>query len=328
MISLYYAEVLKASITQNLIIKIYLPIHRILMRFGIVVSDPNDWTAQALQSAFAKQGSEVSFLNFSDLAATIGEGISLISSGMDLLKFDGVVVRDMGRQGAEDVGFRFEALCEMEQLGILVINPPDAIARAANKFATSLALKRTGVPTPATIITTSKDAASKALSDYGKAVSKPLFGYKGKGINLLKKGDEGRLQDIINKQGMVYLQEFIESSSPRDIRAFVVGDEVVGAIYRVAPQGQWISNLARGGRAEPCAITDELKDLAIRASAAVGAFYSGVDLLETSGGLKVIEVNGTPSGKGIFDACGINVAEIIADKALFLDHQNGYLPRC
>ncbi|MFB3766280.1 MAG: RimK family alpha-L-glutamate ligase [Methanotrichaceae archaeon] len=286
------------------------------MHFGIVVSDPNDWTAQALHSAFAGRGVEVSFMNFSDLAATITEGFSLASSGVDLLELDGLIVRDVGRQGAEDVGFRFEALCHLERLGIKVINPTNAIARAANKFATSLALKQAGVPTPATVVTTSKVAASRALSDFGKAVSKPLFGYKGKGIMLLKKGDENSLQDIIKKQGMIYLQEFIESGSPRDIRAFVVGNEVVGAIYRVAPQGQWISNLARGGSAKLCTVTDELKDLATRASMAVGTFYSGVDLLETGDGLKVIEVNGTPSGKGIFDACGINAAEIIADRAL------------
>lgn len=298
------------------------------MHIGIVVSDPSDWTAQALQSAFKGRDADVFFLNFSDLAAIIAEDFSLISSGFDLLKLDSILVRDVGRKGAEDVGFRFEALCALKRQGIKIINPPEAIARAANKFATSLAIKQAGVPTPATVITTSKDAASNALSDFGKAISKPLFGYKGKGIRLLKKGDDGSLQDIINKQGMIYLQEFIESASPRDIRAFVVGDCVAGAIYRIAPHGQWISNLARGGRAEPCVITDELNDLASRASAAVGTFHSGVDLLETADGLKVIEVNGTPSGKGIFDACGINVAEMIADKVLGLDHQNGYLHRC
>lgn len=298
------------------------------MRFGIVVSDPGDWTAQALMAAFSKRGIEVSFLDFSDLAATIDESISVASSGKNLLKLDGIVVRDMGRQGGEDVGFRFETICALERFGIGVINPPDAIARAANKFATSLVLKRAEVPTPATVITTSKDAALKALSDFGRAVSKPLFGYKGRGIELLEKGDESRLQEIIDKQGMVYLQEFIESPNPRDIRAFVVGDKVAGAIYRVAPQGQWISNLARGGRAEPCEITDELEDLATRSSAAVGAFYSGVDLLETADGLKVIEVNGTPSGKGIFDALKVNVAEIIAEEALCPSHQNGYLHCC
>lgn len=295
------------------------------MRFGIVISDPNDWTAQALMAAFIRRGIDASLLNFSDLAATIAERVSLTSSGRDLLQFDGIIIRDVGRKGAEDVGLRFEALCTLERFGTRVINPPDAIARAANKFATSLALKHAGVPTPATVITTSRDTASEALSDFGKAVSKPLFGYKGKGIKLLERGDESSLQEIMDKQGMIYLQEFIESSSPRDIRAFVVRDEVAGAIYRVAPQGQWISNLARGGKAVPCEITDELKDLATKASAAVGAFYSGVDLLETADGLKVIEVNGTPSGKGIFDCLKINVAEIIAEAALCQGYQNGYL---
>lgn len=297
------------------------------MRFGIVVSDPDDWTARAILAAFARRGSDAFFLNFSELAASIGKRLSISSNGINLLGLDGLIVRDMGRRGAEDVGFRFEALCALESLGISVVNPPEAIARAANKFATSLALQRAGVPTPNTTITTSPDAAARALSEYGKAVSKPLFGYKGKGILLLENGDEDQLLKLIEGQGMVYLQEFIESSRPRDIRAFVVGDLVMGAIYRVAPQGQWISNLARGGSAEPCAVTDDLRDLAIRASKAVGAIYCGVDLLETPEGLKVIEVNGTPSGKGIFEASGINVAEAIAESVLAIDHQNGYL-RC
>ena len=91
--------------------------------------------------------------------------------------------------------------------------------------------------------------------------------------------------------GVVYLDGM---HSPRDIRVFVVDGKVMGAIYRVAPSGQWITNLARGGRAEPCPITAELQDLAISASRAVGAVYCGVDLLETDAGLTVIEVNATP----------------------------------
>jgi tetrahydromethanopterin:alpha-L-glutamate ligase len=297
------------------------------MRFGIVVSDPEDWTARAIMAAFNKRGVRADFLNFSELAASIGKGFSIQSRGISLAELDGLIVRDVGRQGSEDVGFRFEALCALERLGIMVVNPTSAISKSANKFATTFALQCAGVPTPDTTITTSLGAASRALSRFGKAVSKPLFGYKGRGILLLTKGDEEKLSEIIEMQGMVYLQEFIESSRPRDIRAFVVGDEIMGAIYRVAQQGQWISNLAAGGRAEPCPVTDDLRDLAIRASRAVGALYCGVDILETKEGLKVIEVNGTPSGKGIFDASGINVAEAIADRALGCNNQNGYL-RC
>lgn len=281
------------------------------MSFGIVVSDPSDWTAKSLRSSFLKKGSHADFLNLSELSARIGTGTRLTCCDQKLTELDGLVVRDLGRGKPAEVAFRFEALRSLEDLGLHIINPPEAIARAANKFATSVALDKSGVPTPETAVTSSLKEALKVLEVYGKAVSKPLFGYKGRGIVLLTKKDEPILRTILESRGVVYLQEFIHRESPRDIRAFVVGGEVLGAIYRVAPAGAWISNLARGGIAEPCPITYELRDLAVRASQAVGAIYCGVDLLETSEGLKVIEVNGTPSGKGIFEALGVDVTEAI-----------------
>ena len=283
------------------------------MHFGIVVSDPEDWTAKSLRTAFLKRGSEADFLNFSELTAFIGPEVRLTSRGVSLTDIDGLVVRDLGRGKPVDVAFRFEMLHALKDIGISVINPPEAIARAANKLGTTLALERAGVPTPVTATTSSLKAALEFLAKYKKVVSKPLFGYKGRGIVLLTEEDETVLRTTLESQGIVYLQEFIHMENPRDIRAFVVNGEVMGAIYRVAPVGAWISNLAKGGKAEPCPVTDELRDLAVRACRAVGAVYSGVDLLETSEGLKVIEVNGTPSGKGIYDALGADVTEAIAN---------------
>jgi tetrahydromethanopterin:alpha-L-glutamate ligase len=282
------------------------------MRIGILISDPQDWTARSMMASFLRSGADATFLDFSLLSAIIDDDISLSCCSEDLRALDGVVVRDLGRRGKGDVPFRFEALQALESMGVTVMNPSSAIARAANKFATTLALRRANVPTPKTAITTSSKAALETLRKYEKVVSKPLFGYKGKGIQLFSKGDEAQLADLMEEQGLAYLQEFIASENPRDIRAFVVADRVMGAIYRIAPPGHWISNLARGGHAKPCPISDELEDLALRANRAVGTIYSGVDLMETSDGLKVIEVNGTPSGKGIFEALGIDVTEAIA----------------
>jgi tetrahydromethanopterin:alpha-L-glutamate ligase len=287
------------------------------MRFGIVASGKDDWTAVALRAALCRRGADVFFLDFSLLAATVEEP-AFFCGGLDLLQLDGLVVRDLGRRGAHDVAFRFEVLQALEERGLPVVNPSIAIARAANKFATSLSLREAGIPTPPTTVTTSMEKALESLRSYGRAVSKPLFGYKGRDLVLLGEGDEAALRGILDRSGVVYLQKFLETHPPRDIRAFVVGDEVLGAIYRVAPPGTWISNLARGGSAEPCPVADELAELATRASRAVGALYSGVDLLETPEGLMVIEVNGTPSGKGIFQALGIDVTEAIAGCALML----------
>jgi len=286
------------------------------MRFGIVVSDPEDWTAGSLRASLQRRGAVTFDLNFSNLAASIDRELSLVSNGVNILDLDGLIVRDLGRRGAHDVAFRFETLQALESLGISVINSSRSIAKAANKFATTLALMRCGVPTPHTTITTDPKEALEALNEYGRAVSKPLFGYKGRDIELLASSDQHRLKSILEKQGLVYLQEFIAIPQPRDIRAFVVGDRVLGAIYRVAPPGQWITNLARGGSARRCQVTSELEDLSVRAVRAVGAVYSGVDLLETPEGLKVIEVNGTPSGRGIFQAIGLDVTDAIAEQVM------------
>ena len=294
------------------------------MRTAIVVTDPSDWTAQALQASFSRKGVIADFLNFKDLMACIKGRPSFRCAGRDLEELDVILVRDLGRSGASDVAFRFETLMALQERGVDVINPPQAIARAANKFATSLALQRAGVPTPRTAVTTSLEEAQAVLQNLGRAVSKPLFGFKGREIFLLQDGvpqDMDRLESILNMEGLVYLQEFIALERPRDIRAFVVDGDVLGAIYRHAPPGQWISNLARGGHPAACPITSELEDLAGRAAEAVGAVYCGVDLLETAVGLKVIEVNGTPSAKGIFQAMGLDATAAIAEHV----YQNCYL---
>jgi len=294
------------------------------MRAAIAVTDPSDWTAQALLASFSRKGIVADFLNFKDLVACIDDHPSLRCAGLDLTEMDAILVRDLGRSGASDVAFRFETLMALQEKGVAVINPPPAIARAANKFATSLALQRAGVPTPKTAVTTSLEEAQAVLQNLGRAVSKPLFGFKGREIFLLQGGvqaDLDRLESILNMEGLVYLQEFIAMDRPRDIRAFVVGGSVLGAIYRLAPPGQWISNLARGGHPTACPVTTKLQDLAGRAAEAVGAVYCGVDLLETPDGLKVIEVNGTPSAKGIYQALGLDATEAIAEKV----YQNCYL---
>jgi len=288
------------------------------MRFGIVVTDPEDWTARAIRDGFSRQGAESVYLNFSSLAARIGPDLRLRGDGTDLLELDGLVVRDLGRSGSADVAFRFEALSALQELGLPIINPPSAIQRAANKFATSIALHQAGIPHPRTLVTTSLSAASEFVAEHRRAVSKPLFGYKGRGLLLLTPDDPDPLQEILAKSGVVYLQEFLESTAPmpRDIRVFVVGEKVAGAIYRVAPPGSWISNLSQGGAPERCPLTDEMEDLALRANGAVGTVYSGVDLIETADGLAVLEVNGTPSGRGVYQAWGIDAGEMIAGHIL------------
>ena len=153
------------------------------------------------------------------------------------------------------------------------------------------------------------------LADFETAIVKPIFGSQGKGIYKLETSQpdsKQKLATLLKDRGVLYLQEFVPNPG-RDIRVFVVGEEALGAIYRVSQQGSFISNLSQGGTPHKCELTDEIEQLAIRATKAVGANFAGVDLIESKDGLVLLEVNATPSGKGIKLACGIDVTERIID---------------
>ena len=112
-------------------------------------------------------------------------------------------------------------------------------------------------------------------------------------------------KDCLKKTVLLYLQEFIPNPG-RDIRVFVVNNKVIGSIYRIAPEGSWINNLSQGGTAKSCKLTAEQEKLSLKASKVIGTTYAGVDIIEGDRPY-VIEINGTPSGKGIFEACGVDV---------------------
>jgi tetrahydromethanopterin:alpha-L-glutamate ligase len=169
---------------------------------------------------------------------------------------------------------------------------------------------------PETVVTSDADVAMDALDGWGEAVTKPIFGYKGLGIRRFRSGsglyDSNRksFEEILSERGVLYLQEFIPIE--RDIRAFVVGGRVVGAIYRYARNG-WITNLSHGGTPERCLLNSEQEEVCVLASKVIGTAFAGVDIAETDDGFLILEVNGTPSGKGVYEACGVDVTRDIVD---------------
>ncbi len=281
-----------------------------MKQIGIAVTDPDDWTATALCKAVKHYGMQPLKFSFSDATSNISSG-RLCAGKIDLTSFDAVIVRDLGPGTRNDISFRFDLLCQLSELGIEVINSPVSIARAANKYVSSYLFQKNGIPTPATVVTSSIDDAVDALSSFGRAVVKPVFGYKGIGVECIKNDGRGKLKlkELLKKNGLVYLQEFIPNPG-RDIRIFVVDKKVVGSIYRIAPAGGWINNLSQGGSAKQCVLTSEQELLGIKAAEVTGTVYAGVDIIE---GDYVIEINGTPSGKGIFEAYGVDVTMNIAE---------------
>ncbi len=275
-------------------------------KIGIAVTDPADWTGIALYNAVRNHGMQPVQFSFSSATSDISSG-KMYAGKIDLTELDAIVVRDLGPAAQNDAALRFDILCQLKELGVRIINPPEAIARAANKHVSSYLFQRNGIATPETVVTSDLDEAVEALSSFGRAVVKPVFGYKGIGVECVKNNASGnrKLKELLEKNGIIYLQEFIPNPG-RDIRVFVVNKKVVGSIYRIAPAGGWINNLSQGGCAKSCVLTDEQKRLGLKAAQVIGTVYAGVDIIEGDKDY-VIEINGTPSGKGIFEACGVDV---------------------
>ncbi|MDK2912325.1 MAG: tetrahydromethanopterin:alpha-L-glutamate ligase [Methanolobus sp.] len=294
-----------------------------MKKIGIAITDASDWTAAALADSLRKKGIEPCVLNLCHAEAGIANGTEYQVNGTDLAGLDAIIVRDMGAGKNEAVTFRFDILRQLENEGVLVANPPSAIQNAANKYHSSYLFSKAGLPAPRTKVVQDADSAMKVLDSFGDAVLKPVFGYKGIGIARIRNGDIIRpdgtkdpdstpelVSSLLEEKGMLYIQEFVENTG-KDTRAFVVDGEVVGAIYRKAAPGWWLNNLSRGGSAHRCTLVPEQSSMCEKAADAIGAIYAGVDIIEGPGGSMLLEINGTPSGAGIYRAWGINVADHI-----------------
>ncbi len=206
----------------------------------------------------------------------------------------------------------------LESQGFRVINSAECQEICGNKLKTSVALNRSGVLTPKTYVAFSYDSALKALEELGyPAILKPLIGSWGRLVAILK--DEQSAKAIIESREILgsflhkvyYLQEFINSG--RDIRAFVIGESVVAAMYRYLIPGDWRSNATIGAKADPCEVTPEIEESALTAAAATKGEIVGVDFFENDDQLLVNEVNHAPGFRHIVSATEVNIAEKIVE---------------
>ncbi|MCQ8893811.1 MAG: ATP-grasp domain-containing protein [Methanolinea sp.] len=192
--------------------------------------------------------------------------------------------------------FQFEAVNALSVQN-RVINSPLSIFTCASKVLTSALLIRNGIPTPTTCFTSSREIAEHFLARHGQAVIKPVYGYDGNGIVLIRSAAE--LGDP-----PYYLQEYVPNMS--DYRVFVIDGEAVGAISRSSHT--LAHNIHQGGIGKPIEIDDAMAECSVAAAAAVGVDYGGVDLLRRDGGYCVLEVNGTPN----WHCMGVNIPRLLA----------------
>jgi len=212
------------------------------------------------------------------------------------------------------------ALSVLNTWGIPTVNSFEVADVCGNKLLTTMRLIRDGVPTPRTRLAFTPESALAAIEELGyPVVLKPLVGSWGRLIS--KVNDRDAAESILEHKDVLgtymhsiyYVQEHVPKPG-RDIRAFVVGDETIAAIYRASDH--WITNTARGGKASNCPVTPELNDLCVRAARSVGGGVVAVDVLEAPEGLLVNEVNYTMEFRNSIDTTGVNIPARIVDFVL------------
>jgi [lysine-biosynthesis-protein LysW]--L-2-aminoadipate ligase len=285
------------------------------MRIGILITHIRA-EEKLLLSAFQEQGVEPDVILDRDLNVDVTAGPGqLAPSGVAWGDYDLI----MERAVSTSRGLYVMAL--LNSWGINTINRYETAAICADKLRTSIVLAQAGVPQPQTRVAFTPERAIEALGALGyPAVLKPVTGSWGR--LLARVNDQESAEAIIEHRETLgdynyhvyYAQEYVDKPG-RDIRAFVVGDKTICAIYRTSPH--WITNTARGGAASNCPVTPEIDDLCIRAAHAVGGGILAIDLLEAPDGqLLVNEINHTMEYRNSSAPTGVNIPAAVATYAL------------
>jgi ribosomal protein S6--L-glutamate ligase len=256
--------------------------------------------------AAADLGHAADVLDFRRLAAGVGTPLDPFAG------FDAIVVRTMPPGSLEQVVFRMDLLHRAAARGVTVLNPPAALEACVDKYLATAKLAAVGLPVPPTAVCQHADAALEALHALGgDIVVKPLFGSEGRGMVRVSDPELAwrTFRALERVQAVLYLQQFVPHPG-WDLRVLVLGGRVLAAMRRHARNG-WRTNVAQGGRAEAVTPTADEARLALRAAAAVGAVFAGVDLLPHAGGHFVLEVNAVPGWRALAPACGVDVAAAV-----------------
>ena len=300
-----------------------------------VLGNSDSWYVRELQRAGGELGHEVLRLEFSRIVAGCGQrngargieafaavGLSIaqdqsgvICEALRLTDFDAVIIRTMPPGSLEQVVYRMDVLARLEASGVVVFNPPKSVECAVDKYLTTAKLEEAGLPVPATVVCENSDDALVAFERLGgDVVVKPIFGSEGRGILRVSDPDLAlrTFRTLERLDAVLYLQRFVDHPGC-DIRVLVLDGRVLGGMRRVS-DGDFRTNVSREGRGEAHVVTDTEVEWALRAAAATGARFAGIDILyDRDGNGFVIEVNAVPGWRAFEKVTGMDVARVVIE---------------
>ena len=284
------------------------------MKLGILSRNQNLYSTRRLIEAAEQRGHEVKVIDALRCYMNINsEQPEINYRGENLKDFDAIVPRI----GSSVTFYGCAVLRQFEMMGVFPVNESVAITRSRDKLRSLQLLSRKGVGMPVTGFASKPDDVKDLLSMVGgtPVVIKLLEGTQGIGVVLAetRKAAESVIEAFMGLKANIMVQEYIKEAGGADIRCFVLGDKVIAAMKRQAQEGEFRSNLHRGGSATLVRITPEERRTAVAAAKAMGLNVAGVDLLRSARGPLVMEVNSSPGLEGIEVATGKDIAGMIVE---------------
>ena len=286
------------------------------MRIGILSCNPRSYSIRRLVEAGRSRDHTVTVLDTLQFAIDLDKGRpSLFYKGKKLPEYDIIIPRI----GTSLTYYGTAVVRQFEQMGVFCVNSANGIADSRDKLRSMQIFSRHDIGIPATEFVKRRGDVIPAIERVGGApvIIKLLEGTQGVGVILADhvKIAEAIIETLQSAKQNVLIQKFITESRGKDIRAFVVGDRVVAAMRRVAQGTEFRSNVHRGGRTEPVELDPEFEDVAVRAAQIMNLQVAGVDLLESSTGPQIMEVNSSPGLEGIEGATKLDIAGTVIDFA-------------
>lgn len=282
------------------------------MRIAILSRNSKLYSTRRLKEAAESMGHEAMVIDHLR-CSLIGEHSNprIIFNGSELPHVDAIIPRI----GASVTFYGTAVVRQFEMQGVFAVNPSISIVRSRDKLRSLQIFSRHDIGIPKTVFTNHPKNVEELIKEIGGApvIIKLLEGTQGIGVVLAetKKAAKSVVEAFHGLNAHMLIQEFIAEAGGADIRAFVVNGKVVGAMKRQGAEGEFRSNLHRGGTATKVRLTSQQRAVALRAAKAMGLNMAGVDMIESSRGPLVLEVNSSPGLEGIEAATGKDVAASI-----------------
>lgn len=279
-----------------------------------VIGIPDGWSSEKLADAVEQKTGSRFFISIKDVSADLSTG-AVYHDGLDLRTLDALIIKKMGVRYSPLLLDRLEVLRFLQQQGVRIFSDPLAIMRVLNRLTCTLTLRAGSIPMPDTVITEQPAVAHEAVKRFGRAVLKPFYTTKARGMEVIE-DDQDALDKILAFQDagnpILYVQKMIEFNG-KDLGVVFLGGSYIATYARVAHHDSWNTTTHSGGKYEKCEPDQAVIDIAYRAQSLFNLDFTCVDIAITPHGPMVFEVSAFGGFRGLYESGGIQVADILVD---------------